>query len=146
MEKSKNIFGLIPVWRYLLHVRRFNEKSRRVKFVVVTMPPLWFLRYAYFIQSVNDSRVQTREASANLDSYVSECWDLKDRNQVNLMKYEFESMNQTVPMIEINENECQRIKRSNMSDYCGYGICLMKEMPDEMLEQMVVLSTICFRW
>jgi hypothetical protein len=115
-------------------------------FIIVTMPPLWFLRYAYFIQSVKDSRVQTRQASVNLESYVSECWELKDRKQFNLMKFEFESMDHAVSMIEINENECQRNKKSNTSDYCAYGICLMKEMPDEMLEQVVVLSAICFRW
>lgn len=113
------------------------------KFIVVTMPPLWVLRYAYFIQSVKDSRVQTRQASVNLESYVSECWELKDRKQFNLMEYEFEPMDQTVSTIEINNNECHR---NNPSDYCAYGICLMKEMPDEMLEQVVVLSTICFRW
>ncbi len=119
---------------------------RKTMFIIVTMPPLWFLRYAYFIQSVKDSRVQTRQASVNLESYVSECWELKDRKQFNLMKFEFESMDHAVSMIEINENECQRNKKSNTSDYCAYGICLMKEMPDEMLEQVVVLSAICFRW
>lgn len=119
---------------------------KKVKFIVVTMPPLWFLRYAYFIQSVEDSRVQTRQASVNLESYVSECWELKDRKQFNTMEYEFEPKDQAISTIEINDNECQRNKRINTSDYCGYGICLMKEMPDEMLEQVVVLSTICFRW
>ena len=107
------------------------------------MPPLWFLRYAYFIQSVNNSRVQTKQANRNLDSYVDSCWNLKDRKQFHLMEFGFIASNETRSMIAIDQRECLVEETEN---WCRRGICLMKEMPDEMLEQIVVLSAICFRW
>lgn len=113
-----------------------------VRLMVVTMPPLWFLRYAFFLQSVKNSRVQTKQANRNLQSYVDECWNLKDRKQFDLMQFESIAINRTVSSIAIDPNECSGME----SDWCRRGICWMKEMPEEMLEQIVVLSTICFRW
>jgi len=110
------------------------------------MPPLWFLRYVYFIQSVKDSKLQAKQANINLESYVSECWNLKERRQLYLMEFEQGLINQTISTIEINNNECYQNEKISIGNWCTYGICLMKQMPDEMLEQVVVLSAICFRW
>jgi len=110
------------------------------------MPPLWFLRYAYFVKSVKDSKVEAKRANINLESYVTECWNLKERKQLYLIEFEQGSINQTISTIEINNDECNQNEQINTSDWCIYGICLMKQMPDEMLEQVIVLSTICFRW
>ncbi|CAF1302337.1 unnamed protein product [Adineta steineri] len=115
-------------------------------FITFTMPPLWVLRYAYFVQSVKDSKLQAKHANLNLESYVSKCWDLKEKQQLHLMEFEIVSMNQAKSTIEINNSTCDRIEEINADDWCVYGICLMKQMPDEMLEQVVVLATICLRW
>jgi hypothetical protein len=115
-------------------------------FVVVTMPPLWFLRYVYFVQSVKDLKVQAKQANINLESYVSECWNLKEKKQLHLMEFELGPTDQAVSTVEINNDECNRNENSTHENWCAYGICLMKQMPDEMLEQVVVLSAICFRW
>jgi hypothetical protein len=110
------------------------------------MPPLWFLRYAYFVQSVKDSKLQAKHANMNLESYVSACWDLKEKQQLHLMEFELGPIDQAISTIEINTGQCDRNEEMNAGDWCAYGICLMKQMPDEMLEQVVVLSTICLRW
>ena len=110
------------------------------------MPPLWFLRYAYFVQSVKDSKLQAKHASINLESYINECWDLKEKNQVDLMEFELGPSDQALSTIEINNGECDRKLEMNAGDWCASGICLMNQMPDEMLEQVIVLSAICVRW
>jgi hypothetical protein len=110
------------------------------------MPPLWFLRYAYFVQSVKNSKLQAKYAHNNLESYVSECWDLKEKKHSKLMEFKLTSADQAISTIGINNSECDRKEDMNAGDWCAYGICLMKQMPDEMLEQVVVLSAICVRW
>jgi hypothetical protein len=114
--------------------------------VVVTMPPLWFLRYAYFVQSVKNSKLQAKYAHNNLESYVSECWDLKEKRQIHSMEFQLGPSEQAKSTIKINSGECERQEEMNAGDWCAYGICLMEQMPDEMLEQVVVLSAICVRW
>src|ERR1700722_17443406 len=110
------------------------------------MPPLWFLRYAYFVQSVKDFKVQAKQANINLESYVSECWKIKERKEFHSMEFQLVPMDQAKSTVEINNDECNQNEKNNAGDWCIYGICLMKQMPDEMLEQVVVLSAICFRW
>lgn len=110
------------------------------------MPPLWFLRYVYFLESVKDSKVQAKQANINLESYVSECWNLKEKRQILSMEFQQETINQSISTIEIHNHECYLNEEIIDNDWCMYGICLMKQMSDEMLEQVVVLSAICFRW
>ncbi len=113
--------------------------------IVVTMPPLWFLRYTYFVKSVKDSKLQAKHADINLESYVNECWDLKEKKQIHSIDF-IVSNDQARSTIKINNGECERNEEIEVGDWCAYGICLMEQMPDEMLEQVVVLSAICFRW
>ncbi|CAF3398182.1 unnamed protein product [Rotaria sp. Silwood2] len=115
-------------------------------FIIFTMPPLWFLRYAYFIQSIKDSKIQAKHANINLESYVSECWDLTEKNQLHLMEFQQGLFEEAISTIDKNDGECYQKEEMNAGSWCAYGICLMKQMPDEMLEQVVVLSTICVRW
>lgn len=112
------------------------------------MPPLWLLRYIYFIESVKDFKLQAKQANINLNSYVNECWKLKEQRQLITMEFQQELDNQTISIIELNtdKNQCYENKKMNKKNWCMDGICLMKQMPDEMLEQIVVLSAICFRW
>ena len=49
--------------------------------------------------------------------------------------------------VEIKNESCyENGNISAMTDWCMRGKCFMKEMPEEMLEQIVVLGAICFRW
>ncbi|CAF0835786.1 unnamed protein product [Adineta ricciae] len=107
------------------------------------MPPLWFLRYAYFIQSVKDDKLQASQAEMNLESYVKTCWHLKEKKQLHLMEFQYAPINQTFSTIQAINSTCDQ--EENM-DWCADGRCLMKQMPDEVLEQVIVLSSICFRW
>lgn len=113
---------------------------------LVTMPPLWFSRYGYFIQSVKNSKVQAKHANINLESYVSECWTLTEKKQLDRIEFRRGPSEQALSTISKNNSECDQKDAMNAGSWCAYGICLMKQMPDEMLEQVVVLSTICVRW
>ena len=110
------------------------------------MPPLWFLRYAYFVQSVGYSRLQAQQANINLESYVSECWNLKEKNQLDLIVFQLGPSKHALSTVEGKTDECNSKNEMKSGDWCTYGICLSKQMPDDMLEQVIVLSAICFRW
>ena len=125
-----------------------NELKKSLQCIVlVTMPPLWISRYGYFIQSVKNLKVQAKHANTNLESYISECWDLTERKELDFIEFRrTESPEQALSTINKNISECNQKDEMNAGSWCAYGICLMKQMPDEMLEQVVVLSTICVRW
>ena len=117
-----------------------------ILWVVVTIPPLWCLRYVYFVQSAKDSKIQARNANINLESYVMECWNLKGRNQLDTMGFELGPADQAMSTVDANASECDRREALDAGDWCAYGICRLKQMPDDVLEQVVVLSTIFVRW
>ncbi len=110
------------------------------------MPPLWFLRYAYFVKFIKDSKLQAKHANINLESYVSECWDLTEKSKLYSIDFQKGLPEEAVSTVEKLSQECSENEAKNDEDWCAYGICLMKQMPDEMLEQVFVLSTICVRW
>ncbi|CAM4766822.1 unnamed protein product [Rotaria magnacalcarata] len=148
------VFLILDWWIILLKVnihRKLVEyfwiNSGVAIFIIFTMPPLWISRYGYFIQSVKNLKVQAKHANINLESYVSECWDLKERKELDFIEFRrTESLEQALSTINKNISECNQKDEMNAGSWCSYGICLMKQMPDEMLEQVVVLSTICVRW
>ena len=117
-----------------------------IRLVVVTIPPLWCLRYVYFVQSAKDSKIQARNANINLESYVTECWNLKGRNQLDKLSFELGPAYQAISTVDVNASECDRREAVAAGDWCAYGICRLKQMPDDVLEQVVVLSTIFVRW
>ncbi|CAF3317355.1 unnamed protein product [Rotaria socialis] len=148
------VFLILDWWIILLKVnihRKLVEyfwiNTGVAIFIIFTMPPLWISRYGYFIQSVKNLKVQAKHANTNLESYVSECWDLKEKKELDFIEFRrTESLEQALSTINKNISECNQKDEMNAGSWCSYGICLMKQMPDEMLEQVVVLSTICVRW
>jgi hypothetical protein len=110
---------------------------------LVTMPPLWLLRYAYFVRSANDSRLQAKSATNNLDSYVKECWDLKRNDKLDQLELDFTPYEQAIDPMVSTRRQCQH---RYVNDWTSHGMCAIEQMPNGMLEQLVVLSTICIRW
>ncbi|UJR22628.1 hypothetical protein I4U23_025669 [Adineta vaga] len=146
-------FLIIDWWIILLKIHVYQKiveyfwiNAGVAIFITFTMPPLWFLRYAYFVQSIKENKLQARQAEINLESYVSKCWHLKERKQLHLMKFQKSPIDQAISTIGITNSTCDLEEDMNSNDWCMYGLCLMKQMPDEMLEQVIVLTTICLRW
>ena len=110
------------------------------------MSPLWFLRYAYFLQALNDTKLQVKNASINLESYVAECQNLKDRDQLDKILFTLAPNDQAVTTTQNDTSECSLQGEFNAGGWCAYGICLMEQLPDEMLEHVIVLTTIFVRW
>ena len=112
------------------------------------MPPLWFLRYAYFVQAVKDSKLEAKIASSNLESYVEECWQLKDQRSLDRIQIQTAPIDQATSIVHdhYQQQRCSRTKMRGHNDWCAEGICWMEQMPSEMLEQVIVMSTICLRW
>lgn len=113
---------------------------------LVTMPPLWFLRYAYFLQAVKDSKLEAKIASSHLESYVTECWKLKDEQSLDHIQLTQGPMETAISTLDEHPSRCPTADLNRRNDWCAQGICWMEEMPDDMLEQVIVLSTICLRW
>ena len=55
-------------------------------------------------------------------------------------------VDQAISTLDGAEGNCDQNETMQTGDWCAYGTCLLKQMPDEVLEQVVVLSTICVRW
>lgn len=114
--------------------------------ILVTIPPLWFLRHAYFVRAAKDSKLQAKTATRNLQSYVHECWDLKEKHLLESVELRLVPVDRAISTIHLTEENCDKNETRQTEDWCTYGVCLLKQMPDEVLEQVVVLSTICVRW
>jgi hypothetical protein len=126
---------------------RQTDKSVETIEILVTIPPLWFLRHAYFVRAAKDSKLQAKTATRNLQSYVHECWDLKEKQLLDSVEMHLAPADRMISTVGSRQDNCEQQNETMLAeDWCTYGVCLLKQMPDDVLEQVVVLSTICVRW